>query len=114
MKIMSRGAALAQIIEEFCRSKGISVRQFALGAGIQSSTISAWKKGRAMPETSSIEAVALNMNIEFEVLWAQINQLAQQDSVSRIVDSLEQMPAEDLIRLIEKASGVLASKFVAA
>lgn len=113
MKI-SRGAALARLIEDFCQLNGTTVRRFALSAGIQPSTISAWKKGAVIPETRSLEATAEKMGLEFESLWTQLNLMVEQDAVTRASASLEEMSTEDLIRLISKATRILEEKFVAA
>jgi transcriptional regulator with XRE-family HTH domain len=115
MKIgINRGSALVKLIEDFCDQQGWSLREFARRSGIRHSTISGWKNSDVEPDTRSLQKIGVVMALEFTDLWARLNQAVEQQPVDDVLIKLEEMPAEDLIRLIEKASGVLASKFVAA
>jgi transcriptional regulator with XRE-family HTH domain len=109
-----RGAVLVQLIEEFCDQQCWSIREFARRSGVRHSTISAWKSSGVEPDTRSLTKIGLTMGLELSDLWLRLNNAIKEEPVDQLLNQLEKMPAEDLVKLISQASVILSLKLVAA
>ena len=110
----NRGSALVRLIEAFCDQQGWSLREFARNSGIRHSTISGWKNSEIEPDTRSLNKVGATMGLELSELWQQLNQAVELLPVDQVLGRLENMPAEDLVKVINQASMILSAKLIAA
>ena len=65
---MRNGVELVDVIDNYCKSEGISRRQFCVDTDIPTSTIASWKSCNLLPTAEILFKVASRMGVSMDYL----------------------------------------------
>jgi transcriptional regulator with XRE-family HTH domain len=93
------------IREEVLKSK--SRNAFSKELGVSNATLINWERGNTTPDRESLIRVANKTGYTINELLGMIDATVESPSIERILRELEQLPREDIARVIRKATDML-------